>query len=58
MWCDVQTGVSLIDKLHHDPHSPHEARVIGVMQNMKEFQEAFHCKQSDYLARETKCQLW
>lgn len=41
-----------------DPHSPGEYRVIGPLSNMKEFQEAFSCSDSDKMVRANKAIIW
>jgi putative endopeptidase len=41
-----------------DPHSPDRYRANGVVTNMPEFQEAFHCKTGAPLAPEKRCRVW
>jgi endothelin-converting enzyme/putative endopeptidase len=41
-----------------DPHSPTEYRVNGVVSNMPEFQQAFHCKAGAPMVRENRCRVW
>jgi len=41
-----------------DPHSPLQYRVNGVVSNMKQFQEAFHCKAGQPMVRENRCRVW
>jgi putative endopeptidase len=41
-----------------DPHSPAEYRVNGVVSNMPEFQQAFHCKAGAAMVRENRCRVW
>ena len=41
-----------------DPHSPDNYRTNGVVSNMPEFQEAFHCKTGAPMAPENRCRVW
>jgi endothelin-converting enzyme/putative endopeptidase len=43
-----------------NPHSPHEYRINGVVVNMPQFAEAFHCKPSQPMAKEPDkvCRIW
>jgi putative endopeptidase len=41
-----------------DPHSPDKYRASGVVTNMPEFQEAFHCKTGAPMAPEKRCRVW
>jgi endothelin-converting enzyme/putative endopeptidase len=41
-----------------DPHSPPKYRVNGVLSNMPEFREAFHCKPGQPMVRENACKVW
>ena len=41
-----------------DPHSPVEYRVNGVVSNMPEFQEAFHCKAGLPMVNQNRCRVW
>jgi putative endopeptidase len=41
-----------------DPHSPPEYRTNGVVSNMPEFQQAFHCKASQPMVRQNRCRVW
>jgi putative endopeptidase len=41
-----------------DPHSPDRYRTTGVVTNMPEFQEAFHCKTGTPMAPENRCRVW
>jgi endothelin-converting enzyme/putative endopeptidase len=41
-----------------DPHSPDRYRTTGVVTNMSEFQEAFHCKTGTPMAPENRCRVW
>jgi putative endopeptidase len=41
-----------------DPHSPGKYRVNGLMVNMPQFQEAFHCKAGQPMVKENRCRVW
>ena len=41
-----------------DPHSPPKYRTNGVVSNMPEFQEAFHCKAGQPMVNENRCKVW
>ncbi len=41
-----------------DPHAPARARVNGSVQNMPEFEKAFHCKAGTPMAPATRCRVW
>ena len=43
---------------HVDPHSPDKYRANGVVSNLPEFQEAFHCKAGSAMVRENRCRVW
>jgi len=41
-----------------DEHSPAQYRINGVVVNMPQFQQAFHCKADVTLARKDRCVVW
>ena len=41
-----------------DPHSPAKYRVNGLMSDMPQFQQAFHCKAGQPMVREKMCRVW
>jgi putative endopeptidase len=41
-----------------DPHSPDKYRTNGVVSNMPEFRQAFHCKPGAPMVRENACRVW
>jgi putative endopeptidase len=41
-----------------DEHSPAQYRINGVVVNMPQFQEAFHCKADAPLVRKDRCVVW
>ncbi|OWF55370.1 neprilysin-like [Mizuhopecten yessoensis] len=49
------------DAIHHiltGQHSPPRFRVIGTLQNMKEFADTYNCPKGSYMNPEHKCRLW
>ena len=58
IWCqnvrDAQSRQSAVT----DPHSPGQFRVNGVLQNLKEFQSAFACKDGDPMVSAKACRVW
>jgi putative endopeptidase len=41
-----------------DVHSPEQYRVNGVVSNMPEFQQAFHCGAHSPMVRKDRCRVW
>jgi predicted metalloendopeptidase len=41
-----------------DPHSPGRWRVNGVVSNMPEFAQAFHCPATAPMVRKDACRIW
>ncbi|TFW35570.1 M13 family metallopeptidase [Massilia horti] len=41
-----------------DPHSPGRFRVNGLVVNMPQFQQAFHCKPGQPMVKEKRCRVW
>ncbi len=41
-----------------DEHSPAQYRINGVVVNMPQFQQAFHCKANTPLVRKDRCVVW
>jgi endothelin-converting enzyme/putative endopeptidase len=58
IWCENRTEESMRLQVLTNPHSPGRYRVIGVMQNMPEFQKAFSCKAGQPLVPKTQCRVW
>jgi putative endopeptidase len=57
-WCENTTPENLRLGVRTDPHSPGRWRVNGVVQNMPEFQSAFHCKAGQPMVRQNACRVW
>jgi putative endopeptidase len=58
IWCQNSTPESARMLATVDPHSPGQFRVNGVVSNMPEFQQAFHCKAGQPMVRENACHVW
>jgi len=58
IWCENVTDASARVRAMTDPHSPGQFRVNGVVENMKEFQQAFGCKEGDPMASIQACRIW
>ena len=57
-WCsNTRDEVSRL-RATVDPHSPEKYRTNGVISNMPEFQQAFHCKTGSAMVRENRCRVW
>jgi putative endopeptidase len=57
-WCGSRRDESKRMLATIDPHSPEKYRANGVVSNMPEFQEAFHCKAGAPMVRENRCRVW
>jgi len=57
-WCGQTRDETKRLRATVDPHSPEKYRTNGVVSNMPEFQEAFHCKASSPMVNENRCRVW
>ncbi len=57
-WCASTRDETKRLRVTVDPHSPDKYRANGVVSNMPEFQEAFHCKAGSPMVRENRCRVW
>ncbi len=57
-WCESTRDESKRMYATIDPHSPEKYRTNGVVSNVPEFQQAFHCKAGSAMVREKKCRVW
>ncbi len=57
-WCASTRDETKRLRATVDPHSPDKYRANGVVSNMPEFQEAFHCKAGSPMVRENRCRVW
>ena len=58
VWCESRTDESARMLATIDPHSPGNWRVNGVVSNMPEFREAFHCKADAPMVKQNACRVW
>jgi endothelin-converting enzyme/putative endopeptidase len=57
-WCANERDEDKRLRATVDPHSPEKYRTNGVVSNMPEFREAFHCKAGQPMVREKACKVW
>ncbi len=57
-WCGQTRDETKRLRATIDPHSPEKYRTNGVVSNMPEFQEAFHCKSGSPMVNENRCRVW
>jgi endothelin-converting enzyme/putative endopeptidase len=58
IWCENATEASIRVSAATNSHSPGLFRTNGVVQNMKEFQQAFGCKAQDPMVSAKACRVW
>jgi putative endopeptidase len=57
-WCGQTRDETKRLRATVDPHSPEKYRANGVVSNMPEFQEAFHCKAGQPMVNQNRCRVW
>jgi putative endopeptidase len=57
-WCSNERDEEKRLRATVDPHSPEKYRTNGVVSNMPEFQEAFHCKAGSPMVNQNRCRVW
>ena len=57
-WCAHTRDETIRMYATIDPHSPERYRTNGVVSNMPEFQEAFHCKAGSPMVNQNRCRVW
>jgi putative endopeptidase len=57
-WCGVTRDETKRMRATVDPHSPEKYRTNGVVSNMPEFQQAFHCKAGSPMVNQNRCRVW
>jgi len=57
-WCGHVRDESKRLRATVDPHSPEKYRTNGVVSNMPQFQEAFHCKSAAPMVNANRCRVW
>ena len=57
-WCGETHDETKRLRATVDPHSPEKYRTNGVVSNMPEFQEAYHCKAGSPMVNQNRCRVW
>jgi putative endopeptidase len=57
-WCGHTRDETKRLRATVDPHSPEKYRTNGVVSNMPEFQQAFHCKAGSPMVNQNRCRVW
>jgi putative endopeptidase len=57
-WCTNERAETKRLRATVDPHSPEKYRANGVVSNMPEFEQAFHCKAGSPMVRQNACRVW
>ena len=57
-WCGANRPEQVRLQVQTDPHSPREFRIIGVIENMPEFGQAFGCKTGQPMTPASACRVW
>ena len=57
-WCGQTRDETKRLRATVDPHSPEKYRTNGVVSNMPQFQEAFHCKAVSPMVNQNRCSVW
>ena len=57
-WCGQSHDETKRLRATVDPHSPEKYRTNGVVSNMPQFQEAFHCKAGSPMVNQNQCRVW
>nr|XP_004657773.2 membrane metallo-endopeptidase-like 1 [Jaculus jaculus] len=58
VWCGSYRPEFAIQSIKTDVHSPLKYRVLGSLQNMDAFAEAFHCPQGTPMHPKERCRVW
>ena len=57
-WCANERDELKRMRATMDVHSPDKYRTNGVVSNMPQFQQAFHCKPGTQMVRQNSCRVW
>ncbi|XP_060577796.1 neprilysin-like isoform X2 [Ruditapes philippinarum] len=58
IWCNNMRKEGMINSIKNGVHSPGQFRVIGTLQNSRDFANAFSCKNNHYMNPQNKCYVW
>ena len=58
VWCENAREEALRLQVQTNPHAPAEFRVIGVVENMPEFANAFSCHPGQKMVAVNACRVW
>ncbi|XP_063409498.1 neprilysin-4-like [Mytilus trossulus] len=58
VWCGTMRPEASVNRIRTGLHSPGRFRVIGTLQNSKEFSEIFSCPNNSYMNPSKKCHIW
>ncbi|KAI0996094.1 Neprilysin [Podosphaera aphanis] len=52
-WCGSSRKEAAISRIYSDPHAPNWVRILGTIENSRDFKESFNCP-----VQEPMCELW
>jgi putative endopeptidase len=58
VWCENAREEALRLQVQTNPHAPAQFRVIGVVENMPEFSQAFSCHAGQKMVAANACRVW
>ncbi|XP_048205766.1 LOW QUALITY PROTEIN: membrane metallo-endopeptidase-like 1 [Perognathus longimembris pacificus] len=58
VWCGSYRPEFAVQSIKTDVHSPLKYRVLGSLQNLAAFAEAFHCAQDTPMHPKERCRIW
>ncbi|XP_036112837.1 membrane metallo-endopeptidase-like 1 [Molossus molossus] len=58
VWCGAYRPEFAVQSIKTDVHSPLKYRVLGSLQNLAAFSEAFHCSRGTPMHPRVRCRVW
>jgi len=58
VWCGSSTKEKVLQNVLTNPHSDRKYRVNGVVRNIAQFAESFHCSSTAALNAKERCSIW
>lgn len=58
VWCGSYRPEFAIQSIKTDVHSPLKYRVLGSLQNLAAFADAFHCARGTRMHPKDRCRVW